>query len=108
SPINLTPGTSYSCKFLIGSQPIGELSWDASKNLLTVLGTIYIDASATVTANALYVGRAILFLSGIFIMNANGENLCAVKTLAGTDCDLTAGKWDPNVNVLVIDAQGDD
>jgi Tfp pilus assembly protein PilX len=108
NPINLTPATSYSCKFLIGSQPIGELSWDVSRKLLTVLGTIYIDASAQVTANALYQGRAILFLSGIFLMNANGENLCAVKTSAGTDCDLAAGKWDPNVNVLVIDAQGDD
>jgi hypothetical protein len=104
APLNLTPTTSYSCKVVIGSQPIGELSWDATTKVLTVQGTIYIDGSATVTANASYKGRAVMFLTGVFIMNANGQTLCGV--LNGTDCDLV--KWDPNVNVLVIDTLGDD
>jgi hypothetical protein len=107
TPLNLTPAASYSCKVVIGNQPIGELSWDASKKVLTVLGTIYIDGSATVTANATYKGRAVMFLTGIFMMNANGQTMCAVLT-AGGDCDTSPGKWDPNVNVLVVDAQGTD
>jgi Tfp pilus assembly protein PilX len=106
NPIDLTPSASYSCKVMIGSQPIGELSWDNGTKVLTVQGNIYIDGSATVSQTASYKGRGLLFLTGIFVMDANGETLCAIPN--GTDCDTAPGKWDPNVNVLVIYALGSD
>ena len=74
--------------------------------MLTVQGNIYMDGSATVTANASYKGRALFFLTGVFVMDANGETLCAVPD--GNHCDLAANHWDPNVNVLVIYALGTD
>jgi len=88
---------------MIGSYNAGELSWDDTNDILVVNGLVYLDASATVTQSARYVGQAFLYLTGTFRMTANGETLCAVKT--GSDCDVN--KWDPNVQAIIIVANGE-
>ena len=95
---NLTPsGSSYSCK-----TNAGELSWDATKKLLTVSGTIYIDGSATseISGVALYQGQATLYVTGTFLMKTS--KLCAV--ISANKCDFSA--WDPNKSLLIIAAAG--
>ena len=112
-PIDLTPNASYTCQVTIDSVPVGELSWNNASSgpgakTLTILGTIYINGTATVSQAATYKGKAILFLTGGFFMDANNEKLCAqpVTPTPGADCDLTSGTWDPNVSVLIVDALG--
>jgi hypothetical protein len=100
-PFNLTPSTSYTCKNVNG-----ELSWDASKKLLTVSGTIFIDGSAYIQNGAVnrYTGQATIYLSGTLLMK-NSE-LCAGLNAGGTGCDVSS--WDPNSALLafVTNSQG--
>jgi hypothetical protein len=102
---NLTPAASYTCKSVPGSPTMGELSWNAGTKVLTVKGTIFIDGSATVVSTGIprYDGQATLMLSGTFSMK--NSKLCAV--VAGGDCDVASGAWDPNTKALVIVADGD-
>jgi len=96
---NLTPGASYSCQ-----TAGGELSWDATRHLLTVSGTIFIDGSAYIQNGAVnsYNGQATLYLSGTFLMK--NSKLCAGLNAGGTDCDTST--WDPNAELLAIIANG--
>lgn len=98
---NLTPASSdYTCLGGGGSQ----ISWNHSTQTLTVYGAIFIDGSATVTASlAKYVGSATLYLSGTFTMS-NSSKLCG--GISGASCDF--GSWDPNSNMLIIVANGND
>ena len=90
---NLTPSSSYTCK-----SATGELSWNASTKVLTVNGVIYIDGSATSTANvASYTGEATLYLSGTFTMT-NSSQFCGA--VSNNNCDFT--NWNPNSNMLII------
>ena len=90
---NLTPASSYTCK-----TSTGELSWNATTNVLTVNGTIYIDGSATTTANiAQYSGLATLYLSGTFSIS-NSSQFCGA--VSSGSCNFAG--WDPNTNMLVI------
>ena len=83
----------------------GELSYNATTKKLTINGSIFIDGSATSTANdATYVGQGALILSGTFSMN-NHDKLCVALT-AGGDCD-TAAPWDPNLSGMFVFAAGD-
>jgi hypothetical protein len=98
-PFDIT-GATYTCK-----SGQGELSYNATTNKLTINGSIFIDGSATSTANdATYVGQGALILSGTFSMD-NQDKLC-VKLTAGGDCD-TAAPWDPNLSGMFIFAAGD-
>jgi hypothetical protein len=94
---DLTPAASYTCK-----SDGGELSWDATQNLLTIKGTVYIDGSAVVSNGAVnrYQGQGSLFLSGT--MEMKNSKLCAV--VSGSDCDTA--HWDPNTTLLLIAADG--
>src|SRR5262249_31759397 len=107
SPVDLTPGTSYTCRRVNGGQTVGELSWDSAAKILTVKGTIFIDGSAQVSAGsgAKYAGQATLLLSGTFTMK--NSQLCAVVAANG-GCDMAAGHWNPNSTLLVVVADGDD
>jgi Tfp pilus assembly protein PilX len=95
--VNLTPGTSYSCKTLGG-----ELSWNASTNTLTAKGTIYIDGSAYITNGNtnLYSGSAVLYLTGTFMLK--NSKLCPLSST--TTCDTT--KWNNQQDLLGIVANG--
>lgn len=97
TPFNLTPPVSYSCK-----TPGGEISWDASKLVLTLNGTVYIDGSAYISNGAInqYQGVGSLYLSGTMLLK--NSYLCAGRT--GTGCNTA--NWDPNSQMLVIVADG--
>jgi Tfp pilus assembly protein PilX len=110
-PYNLTPsGGNYTCKNVVDGKTLGELSWDASAKVLTIKGTIYIDGSATVdsagyTGNPVfkYTGQGTIILSGTFAVK--NAKICAV--ISGNDCNFAANAWDPNVNALIVVADGD-
>ena len=94
---NLTPGTSYKCKTVSG-----ELSWDATNKKLTVVGTIFIDGSATVqNGNTnLYTGSGVIYLSGTFFLK--NSKLCPLSSTS--TCDTT--KWNNQQDLLGIVANG--
>jgi hypothetical protein len=105
--INMTPAASYTCKSMAGSTTLGELSWNASTNLLTVKGTIFIDGSITInpSATARYTGQATIVASGTFGMKT--ATICATHSGYTGPCDFTAtSPWDPNKSALVIVADG--
>jgi hypothetical protein len=105
--VDLTPLSNYSC---IGRDmnglKVGELTWDAATKTLTVMGAIYIDGSVLIDDNVLikYQGHASLYLTGTFAMTNGQTRLCAAWS--GTDCDFT--NWDPNDDMLIVVAHGDD
>jgi len=107
--INLTPSSSYSCKYYDippnQTDLLGELSWNNTTKKLTVLGAIYIDGSAVVSNNTVneYDGLATLYLSGTFRIDGNAQ-LCGGIALGS--CDFSA--WDPNTDNLGIIANGND
>jgi hypothetical protein len=111
TPFNLTPSTGdYTCKNMVGDETLGELSWDATAKVLTLRGTVFIDGSATVDSTGYsgnpvfeYNGQGTLILSGTFAVK--NATICAVVT--GTKCNEAAGAWDPNVEALVVIADGD-
>ena len=106
---NLTPSSSYTCRYydnlLSPPELLGELSWNNTTKVLTVKGAIYIDGSAYVSNNTVnrYDGLATLYLSGTFRIDGNAQ-LCG--GVAGGNCDFTA--WDPNADNLGIIANGND
>ena len=99
--INLTPNSSYSCKYYDippnDTDLLGELSWNNTTKKLTVRGAIYIDGSAVVSNNSVneYDGLATLYLSGTFRIDGNAQ-LCG--GVAANNCDFTS--WDPNTDNL--------
>jgi len=107
--VNLTPASSYSCKYYDippnQTDLLGELSWNNTTKKLTVRGAIYIDGSAYISNNTVndYDGLATLYLSGTFRIDGNAQ-LCG--GVAASNCDFTA--WDPNVDNLGIIANGND
>ena len=95
---DLIPSSSYSC-VTAG----GELSWNATTQVLTIKGVVYIDGDAKMDRNigvVEYNGQGALFLSGTFqLQNAK---LCAVKS--GSNCDWNA--WNPANEMFAIVADG--
>jgi hypothetical protein len=99
--LNLTPTSSYTCTTSLGGNPLGEISWNDTTNVMTVRGTIFIDGNAYLSQAGTYTGLASLYLSGSFY---DDQKFCVVKS-AGA-CDNSAGAWDPNANLLTIVAGG--
>jgi len=114
SVFNLTPTTSYSC---VTSQ--GQLTWDATNRVLTVVGTVFFDGSITMSTSGnlpmIYKGtgsggactqnadcQAVIYASGD--ISINSEKLCAVLNSGGTDCDWN--NWDPNKKLLIFASNG--
>jgi hypothetical protein len=112
TPFNLTPyNASYTCRTSDGQgHTIGELSWNASAKVLTIKGTIFIDGSATIDKTGYsgnpvftYSGSGAVYLTGTF--SEKSTIMCSV--VSGSDCNWTAGAWNPNLGSLVIVAYGD-
>ena len=105
SVFELTPSTSYTCRVGPATNPIGQLSWDASTKVLTVAGVVFIDGSMAASNGALnqYNGQGTIYLSGTFLM-ANNTKLCGATS--GGDCNYSG--WNPNTELLSIiaNAQG--
>jgi len=92
-------GATYSCK-----TDQGELSYDAPSKTLRIKGPIFIDGSATSSANgARYLGKGAIILSGTFLM-PNNTALCV--NLTGNSCNTTA-PWDPDIAGMFVFAAGD-
>jgi hypothetical protein len=110
NPFDLTPpNAGYDC---ISADGTKRLSWNGTNTTwrgiapghLKVEGTIFIDGSATSSADpATYDGKGAIILTGTFRMS-NHEELCV--NAQGKNCDLSA-TWDPNVAGLFIFAAGD-
>jgi hypothetical protein len=100
---HLTPASSYTCRIGPASSPTGELSWNASTQVLTVYGTMYIDGSVKVSNGALnsYNGQATLYLSGTLLIG-NDTKLCG--GISGSNCDFAS--WNPNTEMLTFVADG--
>jgi hypothetical protein len=107
---NLTPdGASYTCK--TGQ---GELSWNATTRTLTVNGTVFIDGSvyakSSSSAPITYTGwgsctsavpcDGVVYVTGTVYITS--VELCAVVNASNTDCNFSAGAWDPNKKILVF------
>jgi hypothetical protein len=111
APFNLTPKSGdYSCMNVVDGKTLGELTWNADAKELTLKGTIFIDGSATVDSAGYpgnpvfkYNGQGTLILSGTFAVK--GAKMCAV--ISSNDCDFSANVWNPNVDALVVVADGD-
>jgi hypothetical protein len=97
--INLTPSSSYQCK-TVG----GELSWNHTTKVLTILGTIFLDGSAKVDigGTVLYQGQATIYTSGSVLVK--NTKLCAFSS--GTTCTLA--DWDSTEDLLgfVVNGNG--
>jgi len=95
--VNLTPGSSYTCKTVNG-----QLSWDYPNKILTVSGTIFIDGSAKVDLGGTvrYKGQATIYTSGSVLVK--NTNLCGYS--AGVSC--TVGNWDSTQDLLGFVANG--
>ncbi len=105
---NLTPPSAdYSCVVQSGSKVVGQLAWNHTTKILSIVGTIFIDGS--VTANwgyqnvpIRYAGTGTIYTGGSFLFQ--NTQLCATITAAGDACDFP--HWDPSTNFLVIVANG--
>jgi hypothetical protein len=104
-PINLTPGSSYTCRSLRNGSTRGELSWNATSHVLTVTGTVFIDGSAKIdpgpSVKATSAGYGAIVLTGTFQM----INATMCVKLSGSSCDQNA--WFPDTQALIITADGD-
>lgn len=106
---NLTPSSSYTCRYYDvapnENDLLGELSWDNTTKVLSGRGVVYIDGSAYVSNNAVntYQGLATLYLSGTFRIDGSAQ-LCGA--VASGNCDFAG--WDPNANNFGIVADGQD
>jgi hypothetical protein len=72
---------------------------------LTVSGVMYIDGSAAVTNGAVneYNGMGTIYLSGYLTVNGM---MCGKRNAGNSDCDFT--NWNPNTEMLIIGAHGQD
>jgi len=108
SVFNLTPSSSdYSCIVRSGSTIVGQLSWDHTAKTLTILGTVFIDGSATVNYGyqnvpITYTGTGTIYFGGTFLIK--NTLFCATLNAANDACDFP--HWEPNNRFLVIVANG--
>jgi Tfp pilus assembly protein PilX len=105
---NLTPSSTYHCRTYLGTEPLGELSWNNSTKKLTVRGTIFLDGDVQITQAGEYDGQATIYTAGSFWLGGSSR-MCAVRTGgAGSSCNFTTGGsgWNPNNELLSIVTKG--
>jgi hypothetical protein len=102
---NLTPAsTDYSCVVQNSNGTvIGELSWNHTTKALSIVGTVFIDGSASAAYGdqhtaIQYEGTGTLYLSGTF--SVSNTLFCAVVDDDGDECDFD--HWDPNQELLAV------
>jgi hypothetical protein len=94
---NLTPSSSYQCKTVAG-----EISWDYTNKILTLVGTIFIDGSAKIDpgGTVLYKGQGTIYTSGTVLIK--NTNVCAYSS--GASCVLA--NWDSTKDLLGFVSNG--
>lgn len=100
---NLTPPSSdYSCVVQTSNGGVvGQLSWNHTTKILKIVGTVFIDGSASASYGdqhtaIQYDGTGTLYLSGKFTQT--NTLFCAV--VVSNACDFA--HWDPNQELLAI------
>jgi hypothetical protein len=91
-------GAAYSCSVAGG----GSISWvPGDPGTLTVDGTIFFDGDIVMVGStrARIAGRGTVYTSGRVVMDSS-IRLCGAFT--GSDCNFSAGAWNPDVNLLTI------
>jgi hypothetical protein len=83
----LTPNSSYTCISQNGAN-VGQLSWNAGTQTLTINGSIFLDGNMTISSSAKYVGVAVIETAGKITFNGNNNSLCAESP-----CNTAAGAW---------------
>jgi hypothetical protein len=91
--VQLLPSTAYSCTVTSGSSTLGKLIWTpGNPGTLQILGVIFFDGDITVSGNAIYSGRGVIYTSGKVTVGNN--YLCGAA-----NCDPNA--WDGDANLCV-------
>ena len=91
-------GAAYNCSVTGG----GSIRWvPGDPGTLTVDGTIFFDGDIVMvgSAKARIVGRGTIYTAGRIVMDSS-IRLCG--EFSGSDCNFTAGVWDPDVNLLTL------
>ena len=98
---SLTPAFSYTCK-----AAGGQISWDASTRVLTVMGTIFIDGSVKIDNGAVntFTGSATVYINGTLLIK--NSKLCQATTGSGNSTTCTTSGWDPSQKMLVFVVNG--
>jgi hypothetical protein len=101
----ITPlNTSYTCQVKENGVLVGEISWNHTTHVLTILGTIYIDGDMRFDDNGQivhYQGRGIIYASDDIEFD---ERVCAGGS-GMTNCaasSATMSDWNPSQNLLTI------
>jgi hypothetical protein len=116
------PGQSYVCQVWSGGGQVGtllgELSWDATKHILTIFGTIFVDGNFRFDQDGEvvnYKGRATLMSSTDdeidAVVCADGDVTTPPTSVTGSCVDKTGGvsnmaSWVPTKNMMVLMSQG--
>jgi len=101
-PLN---GASFDCsaKNAAGAT-VGRLAWDSTTKVLTVSGTVFIDASTLTIQNndtALYSGSGTIYVNGT-VSFSNSGSLCGPGTGSTASAGCTANGWNPDTGGLMI------
>ena len=98
---DITPAYSYTCKQRDSN---GELSWNNATRVLTVNGTVWIDAALDFSSDGVirYAGFGAIYATGS--VRFRQTIMCSQINMAGDGCDPA---WtDAQTNVLVFVAKG--
>jgi hypothetical protein len=105
--VNLFPATSYNCSVHAPGNPstiVGTLAWNASTNVLSASGVIYIDGSLSINSNTQVSYPNGTFASIYFngsVTTNGGSALCGPpSTPSGSACGTP--KWDGSKGALVF------
>jgi Tfp pilus assembly protein PilX len=110
---NLFPGSSYDCKVHAPGDPstiVGQLAWNASTNVLSASGVVYIDGNISINSNT-QVSYANGTFASIYINGSvqtnGGAAFCGPPAVPnGSSC---SGKWDGSkgaIAFVVVNASG--
>jgi hypothetical protein len=101
----MTPTTSdYTCQVVENGTLVGELSWNHTTHVLTILGTVFIDGNFRFDDDGQvvhYQGRATLMSGG---NDEIDEVVCAggSGTTLATSCLTDMSNWDLSQNYMVL------
>ena len=105
SGFTLFPSQSYDCTVKRNGNVVGRLAWNASTEVLTVSGLLFVDGSMTLSSNthARYVGEGAIYVNGAVTTNGNSALCGPGATVSGNSC---TGLWDATQGALGIVATG--
>jgi hypothetical protein len=101
-PLN---GASFDCTATnAAGATVGRLAWNSTTKVLTVSGTVFIDASNLTVQNAdtaIYSGSGTIYVNGT-VSFANSGSLCGPGTGSTASAGCTANAWNPATGGLML------